>query len=781
MRAFVVYPTYRIVENKALVYLFGRLENGDSFLSISECRPYFFIKKLDEKNAEKIIEKSELKEIQIEKSDFKNFDEEPMSKIVANIPTEVPKLREMLEKEKIETFESDIRFVQRFMIDNNIKGSTNLEGEYKKGQFVDRIYENPKFSEEEWFPNLKTLSIDIETDMKAKEIFCLSLYSDNFKKVLIRSNESLRNAEIFNTEKEMLEKFKELVLKLDPDIITGWNVVDFDLKIIKQRFDHFKIPFILGRTEWPCSVRIEKEFMRESTAEFPGRMVLNGINVLKINFFKLEDYTLDTAAKEVLGMKKLIGEENKTQEIEKAFKNNKQKLVDYNLLDSEMVYNIMEKTKTLDLSIQRSLLTGMTLDKVRASVASLDSVYLRETKKRKIVCNNSKFSEKETQGIGGYVMDSIPGLYDYIVVVDFKSLYPSIIKTFNIDPFSFVRDSKKLSEKDKKDIHKYVRSPNNAYFKNQDGILPILIHHLWEKREEARKQKNELARWAIKILMNSFYGVLGNPSCRFYNMEMNNSITTFAQYIIKLTAKKIEEMGYKVIYSDTDSAFVVTRAASVEEAEKIGKKIEIEINEFYKKFIEKEYARTSYLELQLEKVFVKFLMPRIRGSEEGAKKRYAGMMIVDGKEVIKFTGMESVRSDWTELSKIFQEELLDKIFHKKEVAEFIKEFVNDLKKGKYDDKLIYKKKINKPLEEYVKTTPPHVKAARKLGKLKSNLIQYVMTTDGPEPIEKLHHKIDYDHYIEKQLEPIADTLLVFFNQTFKEILKNSKQTNLFGY
>ncbi|MEM4259776.1 MAG: DNA polymerase II [Candidatus Woesearchaeota archaeon] len=777
MRAFVVYPTYRIIDNRALVYLFGRLENGESFLTINEYKPYFFIRKSDEDKARKIAEKNTI----FEESDFKNFDDELMTKIVLNIPSDVKKLRDLFEEEKIETFESDIRFVQRFMIDNKIKGSTFIDGEFKKGEYVNRIYENPRFKEEEWFPRLKIVSIDIETDMKAKEIYCISVYCEDYKRVLIRSKEELKNAKIFDTEKEMLEHFKELIIKLDPDIITGWNVIDFDLKILKQRFDYFKIPFVFGRTDWPCTIKIEKEFMKESTAEFPGRMILNGINVLKINFYKLEDYTLETAAQEVLHMKKLIGEENKGEEIEKAFKYDKQKLVDYNLLDSEMVYIILEKTKTLDLSIQRSLLTGMTLDKVRASVASLDSVYLRETKKRKLVCFNSKFIEKETSGVGGYVMDSIPGLYENIVVVDFKSLYPSIIKTFNIDPYSFVRHPEKIPEKDKKDIHKYVRSPNNAYFKNQDGILPILIHNLWEKREAARKQKNELARYAIKILMNSFYGVLGNPSCRFYNMDINNAITTFGQYLIKLTAKKIEEKGYRVIYSDTDSAFVETKASTREEAEKIGREIQYYINKFYEDFVRREYARKSYLELEFEKVFIKFLMPRIRGSEEGAKKRYAGLLIENGKEVIKFTGMEFVRSDWTELSKIFQEELLDKIFHNEEVADFIKKFVANLENGRYDDKLVYKKKINKPLSEYIKTTPPHVKAARKLGKLKSNLIQYVMTTDGPEPIEKIKHKIDYNHYVDKQLEPIADSLLVFFDKSFKEILKNSKQTSLFGY
>ena len=121
------------------------------------------------------------------------------------------------------------------------------------------------------------------------------------------------------------------------------------------------------------------------------------------------------------------------------------------------------------------------------------------------------------------------------------------------------------------------------------------------------------------------------------------------------------------------------------------------------------------------------------------------------------------------------------VFEKKEVTGYVKKFIKDLQSGKYDDMLIYRKSISKPLDEYTKTTPPHVKAARMLDRLTSNLIQYVMTTEGPEPIEKLRHKPDYEHYIEKQIKPIADTILFALDKNFDDILKNSTQSSLFGY
>jgi DNA polymerase-2 len=290
--------------------------------------------------------------------------------------------------------------------------------------------------------------------------------------------------------------------------------------------------------------------------------------------------------------------------------------------------------------------------------------------------------------------------------------------------------------------------------------------------------------------MNSFYGVLGNPSCRFFNPDISNAITHTAQAIIQLTAKKVEEMGYEVIYGDTDSVFIVSGAKTPDEARKIGKKIQKHINDFYDEYTRAEYHRKNVMELQFDKLFKIFLMPIVRGTDRGeaigAKKRYAGIIIkegMDGKDVeeLHFTGMEFVRGDWTNLAKKFQEELFTKVFNKEEVAEYVKKFVKDLRTGKYDDMLIYRKSISKSLNEYTKTTPPHVKAARMLDKLTSSLIQYVMTIEGPEPLEKLKHKPDYEHYIEKQIKPIADTILFAYGKNFDDILKNSTQSSLFGY
>jgi DNA polymerase-2 len=295
--------------------------------------------------------------------------------------------------------------------------------------------------------------------------------------------------------------------------------------------------------------------------------------------------------------------------------------------------------------------------------------------------------------------------------------------------------------------------------------------------------------------MNSFFGVLASPNCRYFDLRMANAITNFGQDIIKLTASEIENQGYQVIYSDTDSVFVHTKLEK-EKAEKLGAQISSHIDNFYNKYVKENYNRKSYLDLEFDKLFLALIMPRLRVKEKtnetqenkdqeskGAKKRYAGLVEEEinnkKQEVLEITGLEAIRGDWTEAAQEFQKELLMKVLKNENPSSFIKSFIKDLRAGKIDKKLIYRKSIRKELKDYTKTTPPHVKAARLLDTIESNVIEYYITTNGPEPIQKLKHKLDYEHYIEKQIEPIARTILETIGIEFKNLLEGSKQKTLF--
>ncbi len=776
MNGFIIYPTYRIIDNKTYVYLFGRLENDESFLTISLFRPYFYIRLSDLTHALKV------ENFEYEETDFKNLNGEDMVKVILTIPAQVMPLRERLEAKKIQAYEADIRFVIRFLIDHGIRGSLSISGEYKKGGIVDRIYENPLLgpAPADYFPKLRTLSFDIETNLEGTELFCISAYMGDFSESWIVSKEKLKRAVSCADEKELLERFFACLKEKDPDIITGWNIIDFDLAIIRDRAKAFHVPLTFGRPDWECKLRIEESFFIDSKADVPGRMVLDGIHLLKSSFVKMGDYKLNTAAKVFLGKEKLITGDNRHREIQDLYKKDQQKLIDYNLLDAQLAYEVIMKSETLSLTIQRSMLTGMQLDRVNASVASLDFVYLSEARKRKLVTASSGYGEREERIKGGFVMESKPGIYEYILVLDFKSLYPSIIRTFNIDPQTFV-DKKRMKEFKKDGLSELIIAPNGAAFLREAGILPDLIQRLWAQRDKAKKEKNKMASNAIKILMNSFFGVLANPACRFYNLDIANAITHFGQHIIKLTAKKIEERGYTVIYGDTDSIFVLSGEKDVAGADRVGNELYRYINAFYDDYVKKEHGQKSFLELEFEKIYKKFLMPRIRGAEEGAKKRYAGLVVKDGREVMDFVGLEVVRRDWTGLAKKFQSELLEKIFKGEDVTSYVRTLVNEVRKGKHNDLLIYRKAIRKGIAEYTKTTPPHVKAARQLERIEGDIIEYYMTVNGPEPVQKRKSAIDYEHYVEKQLKPIADSILSFQHLSFEDIVANHKQKNLFEY
>lgn len=775
MKGLILYATYETIENKTYIYLFGRLENKQSFLAIKDFSPYFYVKKIDVKKLPNSIKKENISE-----TSLRNFNRESVAKISFSTKKEMSETLEKINK-KMETYEADIRPYYRFLMDNKIFNTIEIEGEYAPSEKIDRIYKEPDIKPTDCKLALKIASIDIETDKKSDKLFCIGLVSENYKKNFIISKQQLKNAVSCKSEEECLEKFKSELIKLDPDIITGWNIIDFDFICLQKLFRKHRVKFDIGRTDQEASLRIEKNFFRASTMNIPGRQTLDALNLIKDPFLKdspfikninFESYTLENVSQAILKKGKIISGENRHDEIEELYKTNSQaslqKLVDYNLTDCELVLEILEKTKMLDLALERTQLTGLQLDRLTASIAAFDSLYIREAAKKKIVSPTAIFKKKERRIEGGYVESQNPGVYKNVLVLDFKSLYPSIIRTFNIDPASFL-------EKPEKGC---IKAPNNACFKNQEGVLPIIIERLHQAREKAKKENRQLSSHAIKIIMNSFFGVLASPNCRYFNLDIANAITHFGQFIIKLTAKEIEKSGYKVIYSDTDSVFVVSGLDS-NKALSAGKNIESDINDFYKKYVKENYSRESFLELEFEKLYLSLMIPKTRGQEVGAKKRYAGLIEKNGKEELEITGLEAIRGDWTEAAQEFQIELLKKLFHDEPIEKFIKEYIKKIRDGKLDDKLIYRKSIRKSLEEYTKTTPPHVKAARQLTHLESNRIEYLITTEGPEPIQKLKHKLNYEHYIEKQIKPIANQILPLFNKIFEDLSQNSKQTKLF--
>ena len=183
----------------------------------------------------------------------------------------------------------------RYLIDKGIMMSVEIDGDYETSDFINRIYKDAEITPIEYFPNnLKIFSVDIETSSDGKKLYSIAIYSEKFEKVLMTD------------EEEMLDEFKKIILEEDPDIITGWNLIDFDLVFLKNKFKEYKIPFVLGRTNEPCKIKIESDFFRDSKADFPGRVVLDGIQLLRMSFVSLNSFKLEDAAQAILQEGKLV-------------------------------------------------------------------------------------------------------------------------------------------------------------------------------------------------------------------------------------------------------------------------------------------------------------------------------------------------------------------------------------------------------------------------------------------------------------------------------------------
>ncbi len=283
--------------------------------------------------------------------------------------------------------------------------------------------------------------------------------------------------------------------------------------------------------------------------------------------------------------------------------------------------------------------------------------------------------------------------------------------------------------------------------------------------------------------MNSFYGVLGSGGCRFFDTRLASSITLRGHEIMRRTRELIEAQGYAVIYGDTDSTFVWLKHAHDEAAAaEIGQGLVAQVNAWWREHLQAEYGLVSALELQFETHYQRFLMPTIRGAEEGSKKRYAGLVAqADGSTRMVYKGLETVRSDWSPLAREFQQALYERIFLRREYREFVRTYVADTQAGKFDALLIYRKRIRRPLADYERNVPPPVRAARladqynaqqgrPLQYQRGGWISYVMTLGGAEPLETRASPIDYDHYVSKQLQPVADAILPFVDDDFSTLI-----------
>ena len=695
--------------------------------------------------------------------------------------------RSKLSAKQIAALEADVRPTDRFLMERFINGALSITGtsieegvDSPTGVRAYQSFLDPHLAPVNFTPTLKIASLDIETSYSENVLYSIAVAGQGFQAVFMIGDDIAGQPEYLEflvDERALIRRFLSWFADVDPDVIIGWSVVAFDLQFLEQRCQALNIDFRLGRGGETVRWRTNQQRQDRNYALVPGRVVLDGIEMLRTATWSFESFALDFVARELLGRGKLVDNvESRASEIQDMFREDKLKLAAYNLEDCQLVVEIFESTELMAFSLERGRLTGLELDRPGGSVAAFDYLYLPRLHRKGFVAPVADL-EQSISSPGGYVLDSKPGIFEDVVLLDFKSLYPSIIRTFHVDPLAMIVASEESDP---------IPGFKESQFSRDNYILPEIIENLWDARDQAKKLKKTAMSQAIKIIMNSFYGVMGTTGCRFFDPKLASSITLRGHEILQTTRNLLEEKGFPVIYGDTDSVFVHLKGAS--DVDQTALELVTYLNNWWREHLQTSMGLASRLELEYETRFVKFLMPTVRGSDAGSKKRYAGVVMNKGEQEIVFKGLETVRTDWSQVAREFQQTLYKLVFQEAPFEGYVKETVASVYRGEKDDQLVLRKRLRRKLADYTKNVPPHVKAARMAEQEKqqrgtagvfsaSKWIEYVMTINGPEPKQYLRSDIDYDFYVEKQLAPVADAILAFKGTSLGQI--TDRQLGLF--
>jgi len=781
-----------VVENdEPVIRLFYKIiDNGKKIKKIEYVKnfyPYFYaVPKTDIEKLENEINQMNLriKNIERVKKIYKNKEIDAL-KIYTFIPSDIRDVREAIKALSSceEIYEADIPFTERYCIDNNITFFENnrdlIIGAFDIETYNPKVVSNPRVD--------PILSISYAEGMFGEN-------SKNFityKKIWTYKNSNNEFVEKCANEKEMIEKFLETIKERDIDIIVSYNGDNYDFKYLQKRAEILKISkkIYFGKFE---NVEKKLKFERGGIGVAAYIDGLPHIDLFPVSrqLFNLPKYDLESVYYEMFGK---IGKEDidksKIYEIwdnaekdEKA-RQNLEKFFKYSLRDSEITLEIA--FSLLPLYFELSHIIGLPLEKTTrmGSGMRVEHLLMKKSYEKNLLIPNKRdigLEIEEETYTGGFVLEPKRGLHNNIIVFDFRSLYPSIIISFNIDPST-------INCECCKDENNMIDVNGSKYWfcKNKIGFIPETLKSLVERRIEVKnlmkKEKDletkkilDVQQQALKILINSAYGYMGFSRARWYSKECAESVTAYGRKYIQKVMDEAKKQNFNVIYGDTDSIFLTKENLNKNEILKEGEKFLKYIND----------SLPGMMELDFQGFYPSGIFI--------TKKRYA-LIEENGTLIVK--GLETKRRDWANIAKETQKEVLTIILKEKDIkkaVDFVRKRINDLKEGnvKKEDLIIYTKLI-RDVDSYIQKKEPHVSAVIRAMKKGINfeigdIIPYIVTKNGKEINEKtmiaeLVKEGDYDanYYINNQILPAVMRIFEAMNYTEEELKGMEKQTRLF--
>ncbi|MBI3413300.1 MAG: DNA polymerase elongation subunit [Candidatus Aenigmarchaeota archaeon] len=830
MKIQVLDTDYIILEDRPVVRIFGKDENSKTVCGFARgYLPYFYILPAEGRagDIERFLSSKPdvIKYEKVLKRHPRGFSREPkeMIKVTLRNPQRVSELRDSVKTHPAaqEVFEADILFKYRFMADYKISGMGWIDMDCADVNThtvkADRAVNVTKISPVDSATNaqMKYMAVDIETlsksgglpDPKEDEIIIISLsfFPENRgQKSIVLTTRGINSDTVVRCldETEMLTRMNAITDDYDPDIITGFNINNFDMPFILKRLEILKVPRTIGR----CSDKqaYTKEIIKNrARSSVPGRVVADSYQLVKKNF-SFKRYGLTDVSRILLKQEKLDVAHSEISKLWNSGDKDKiARLIEYARKDAELALDLVVKKQLLDKYIELSKLSGLLLqDSLDGGEATrVENLLLREFNKRDYVmpCKpdsseiSKKEREKEDQGLkGGFVLTPKVGLHSdgLIVVLDFRSMYPSIFRSYNICPTTIVNGPEEGPE--------IIKTPAGYKFiakDVQEGIMPNILGGLLEERSKAKRAMKtetdeelrkvlDAKQLALKLLSNSFYGYTGYTKAKLYILDIANAITACGRHLIHTVTDTVENrFGYEAVYGDTDSIMIKIPEKDLDAGWEKGTEIMTRINS----------ELSGAMQMEFEKLFKSFLIL--------TKKRYAAWKFVKEnglwKEKTEMKGIETVRRDWCELVSETMNKTIEIILKRgdtKEALNYFNGVMKDLTENKIPiEKLVITKSITKSPSSYA-GVQPHIELVKKMQKRNSqdapgvgDRVGYVIIkgnqllskrTEDPDYVKEKRLEIDPVYYVENQLLPPIERIFIALGFTKSELLGKGRQASL---